>query len=139
MIKLPIETRCVALFSDHYSKHIPINPIRRVYEKDNKRDFRFVSKNVQVASIIFFIVKDLYPGVSVVIDGFKHQPPTRLSLYSWTQTSNNNNSLFLVLILLGSNISHKQKSLDGKLSPGRPHYTGYLYSWIQTSVTNKSF
>ena len=28
--------------SDHYSVNIPINPIRRVYELDNEREFRYV-------------------------------------------------------------------------------------------------
>ena len=28
--------------SDHYSVNIPINPIRRVYEEDNEREFRYV-------------------------------------------------------------------------------------------------
>ncbi|XP_068760261.1 endoribonuclease Dicer-like isoform X2 [Montipora capricornis] len=31
--------RMVKPYIDHYSVHIPINPIRRVYEEDNKRNF----------------------------------------------------------------------------------------------------
>ena len=30
----------VAFVSDHYSVHIPINPVRRVYQEDNERKFR---------------------------------------------------------------------------------------------------
>ena len=33
-------TKGVAFVSDHYSVHIPINPVRRVYEEDNERNFR---------------------------------------------------------------------------------------------------
>ena len=33
-------TKGVAFVSDHYSVHVPINPVRRVYEEDNERNFR---------------------------------------------------------------------------------------------------
>ena len=32
----------VCSLSDQYSEHIPINPIRRVYEEDNELKFRYV-------------------------------------------------------------------------------------------------
>ena len=39
----------VCSLSDHYSVNIPINPIRRVYEEDNERKFRYVSdENIHI-------------------------------------------------------------------------------------------
>ena len=34
--------------SDQYSEHIPINPIRRVYEEDNELKFRYVSEKIYI-------------------------------------------------------------------------------------------
>ena len=39
----------VCSLSDQYSEHKPINPIRRVYEEDNERKFRYVSdENIHI-------------------------------------------------------------------------------------------
>ena len=38
----------VCSLSDQYSENIPINPIRRVYEEDNEREFRYVSEKIYI-------------------------------------------------------------------------------------------
>ena len=41
-ITIVVEKYVFCSLSDHYSVNIPINPIRRVYEEDNERKFRYV-------------------------------------------------------------------------------------------------
>ena len=47
----------ICSLSDQYSENIPINPIRRVYEKDNERKFRYVSdENIHIPCRIYDVI-----------------------------------------------------------------------------------